>query len=360
MNGSTFFVRQVLSRLGCWGNKGCARHVFRDRNMKKLHLLPLLIVAILAAFTSCNHQVYPIANLEYRYQENMSNVDAKQTVRIYYSDSQVKNKYVDIALVSYHPILPFKSIQEKKFLKKAVKKAYKQGGNAVVIQTIGFYKIIKEDRTTGKEESFVYDMTNANKFSDGSVNMMTEDMRESSIKLFMAEIQSCIDNATEAKEFEAIADKMSILRDYYDNLSDPNPSFLESLEALRNNYYDKINDNKDKWNLNSYAYDMTLADLFTSGKLSNKSKSMQELYIDFFKKDIEKSIDESRTLEEITAIKAKINALKQYNESLPKPKGQLTEDVEDFMDDVNSQERYVLKRIEKDRKKQEKKQGKTN
>lgn len=58
MNGSTFFVRQVLSRLGCWGNKGCARHEHRDRKMKKtMKAIAILLFSItMAAMSSCSKE----------------------------------------------------------------------------------------------------------------------------------------------------------------------------------------------------------------------------------------------------------------------------------------------------------------
>ncbi len=37
-------VVKVLSRLGCWGNKSCARHVFRENHMKEIDLKAVVVL----------------------------------------------------------------------------------------------------------------------------------------------------------------------------------------------------------------------------------------------------------------------------------------------------------------------------
>lgn len=118
--------------------------------MKKLFLLLSLCVCM--TFFSCSNKVYPVSTLESNYELRMtskSELEAKNAVSIFYKESDVPVDYEVLSVNLYSPwlaipiICPRDKQIKKKLLQKAVKTAYSEGANGVIILTGSHYKAIK-------------------------------------------------------------------------------------------------------------------------------------------------------------------------------------------------------------------------
>ena len=152
--------------------------------MKKIYLL--LIVCVACVATSC-HTVYDARVMRANYDIRMNTpekLEIKSKVRLFTSDAEIPGKYEIISYNLYNPfriplLLSRKYQYNKRFYDNAVRKAYKQGGNGVVIQAGGYYKVINIidwDSDSEKAAEFVnsiLDRTLLEVFASGEIQKMT-------------------------------------------------------------------------------------------------------------------------------------------------------------------------------------------
>jgi len=203
--------------------------------MKKLYF-SFLFMAAAVLLSSCAHSVYPLDLLYSNYNNRMrspEDLTIKANVWIYFSEKDIPGEYTIISANNYSPFcfLPFKGIRVKKmnkrFLEQAVKQADKEGGNAVLIQSAGFFYVLTLKDRDGIESpaasfsSPILDMKNADIVKSGAVEMMKRGEKTRTINAFMDEIDSNIDYLQTAEEIDAIRKKIDVLSQY--NLRAKNP-----------------------------------------------------------------------------------------------------------------------------------------
>lgn len=204
----------------------------------------LIIVALATiVFSSCAHTIYPIESLYNNYQSRMrseEDLGIKAKVNIYFNEKDIKGEYTIISSNAYKPFcfLPLKPITEKKlqkrFLAEAVRQAYEQGGNAVLIQStcrstgtflvLNIIDWIADDALAASFVNPIFNMENANKVKSGALTSMKRNERTRIEKAFMSEIEVNVQNLYELKEVEAVREKIKVLSDYNLTLEKPKKS----------------------------------------------------------------------------------------------------------------------------------------
>ena len=153
--------------------------------MKKI----ILAVAVFATFilssctTSYNTRVMQ-GNYDIR-MDKAEELEIKSKVRIFLSETQIQGEYDVISYNVYKPLsIPifasYKSQILKKFYEKAVKYAYNQGGNGVVVNAAGMYKVIcirdwdSDNAQASKFVNSILDTTILDIFESGKVATMAK------------------------------------------------------------------------------------------------------------------------------------------------------------------------------------------
>lgn len=119
--------------------------------MKKFVYAAMLLLGLGMMTTSCmstydvNHQK---KTYEAQMTENKKNRSLMEKVPIYFSDVEVGKAFAVIDYCSYEPlaipiIRPEKKVLNKKYYTKAVKKAEKLQGDAIIIDTKNSFRVIK-------------------------------------------------------------------------------------------------------------------------------------------------------------------------------------------------------------------------
>ncbi len=199
----------------------------------------IIITLAVVFLSSCCHTIYPIASLEQNYHAQMrstEDLEIKSKVQIYFSEKDIKSDYTIISSNGYQPfcILPFKFIQEKKqskkFLASAVKKAYEQGGNAILVRTTGLYYVLNltnwnaDDVPAATFINPIFNMDKANEIKSGTLANMKRSERTRIENSFIDEIEANLQNIYELEEIKVIREKIKILSDYNLTLKNPKKS----------------------------------------------------------------------------------------------------------------------------------------
>ena len=204
-------------------------------------MLKNFIIVAIAAFvlSSCAHTIYPVESLYNNYNSKMRSVDEleiKSQVQIYFNEKDIKSDYTVISANSYKPfcIIPLKFVQDKaqikKFLVAAVKKAHEQGGNAILVRTVGvisYYYVLNltnwnaDDVPAALFANPIFKMDKANEVKSGALANMKRSERTRCEKAFMDEIESNLQNLYELAEVEAVRSKIKVLADYNMTLKNP-------------------------------------------------------------------------------------------------------------------------------------------
>lgn len=207
-------------------------------------MLKNFIIVAIAAFvlSSCAHTIYPVESMYNNYQSQMRSVDEleiKSKVQIYFNEKDIKSDYTVISANSYKPfcIIPLKFVQDKaqikKFLVAAVKKAHEQGGNAILVRTVGtisYYYVLNltnwnaDDVPAALFANPIFKMDKANEVKSGALASMKRSERVRHEKAFINEIESNVENLYELAEVEAVREKIQILSDYNLTLKNPQKS----------------------------------------------------------------------------------------------------------------------------------------
>lgn len=149
--------------------------------MKKLFLLAAVCSVLFS--TSCSHTLYNPKVLQGNYDVRMNDkeeLEIKSKVRIYLSEKDVQGEYEVISLNLYNPFtiplfMSHKAQMTKKFYEKAVKKAYEQGGNGIIVTAGGYYKVISiyswdsDNAAAGKFVNAILDTSLMSRFNRGEV-----------------------------------------------------------------------------------------------------------------------------------------------------------------------------------------------
>ena len=210
--------------------------------MKKL----LLLAACSIFFaTSCTHTIYNPKVLQGHYDLRMDSKDELETkskVRIYLSEKDVQGEYEIISLNLYKPftIPVFMSVKgqtNKKFYEKAVKKAYEQGGNGIIIMAGGYYKVINLynwDSDSAASEKFVnaiLDVTLLNRFKSGEIAKLAP--RE--VKRFVTdldnEVMFNLKTMRTSQEAKIVKEKIIALQSWNSSQAKPDSKLLKKTEA---------------------------------------------------------------------------------------------------------------------------------
>lgn len=197
----------------------------------------LFVIAFAAAlFASCAHSVYPVESLYSNYDLRMRSEEdlaIKGKVLVYFNERDIKSDYSIISLNTYRPtsLLPFKSVIEKKmrkrFLAEAVKKAYEEGGNAILVKSAGFFYVLNlaqwnaDDAPAANFVNPIFNMKNAELVKSGQLDGMKRSERARAEKAFINEIKDNCDNLNDLDEVEAVRTKIDILSSY--NLHQKHP-----------------------------------------------------------------------------------------------------------------------------------------
>ena len=201
-------------------------------------MLKNFIIVAIAAFvlSSCAHTIYPVESLYNNYNSQMRSVEEleiKGKVNVYFNEKDIKGEYTIISTNAYNPfcLLPLKPIYEKKmqktFLTAAVKKAYEQGGNAILVKTTGLYFVLNltnwaaDDAAAASFVNPIFNMEKADQVKSGALASMKRSERTRCEKAFIDEIESNLQNLYELPEVEAVRSKLKVLADY--NLTLKNP-----------------------------------------------------------------------------------------------------------------------------------------
>lgn len=154
---------------------------------------------------------------------------AKSNVEIFLSEADIHEEYEVLAFVRYTPFTfpifaPERPQQLKKFYKKAVLKAKELGGNGVVINTIGNFRVID---IPSRKEAEAANVPETNrimlsavlcKFEDGSIFSYQDKQKTKYVTVLEDEIESNLKVCKTMDEAEYIGRKINALKDYYSKI----------------------------------------------------------------------------------------------------------------------------------------------
>lgn len=114
--------------------------------MKKIFFS--LTLASVFALSSCQVSL-TTTKLQRKYDNALISKSIKEKITIYESESAIDKPFTVLSVNTYGPLIvipilrSYKSVMYKKFYKTAVLKANSTNGDAVLIEGVGHYKVIK-------------------------------------------------------------------------------------------------------------------------------------------------------------------------------------------------------------------------
>lgn len=222
-------------------------------NFIKLNVMKKIILAV-AVFTtfilsSCT-TTYNTRVLQGNYELRMDNaeeLEMKGKVRIFTSETDVKGEYDILSYNIYKPltipiIASYRGQTLKKFYEKAVKYAYNQGGNGIIITAAGMYKVIcihswdSDSAQSGKFVNSILDTTLLDIFESNKIATMTN--RE--VKRFKTdlvnEVNFNLKSVKTSEEIKVIGKKITALENWNNNSQKPEKRLTKQLVAYRKLY----------------------------------------------------------------------------------------------------------------------------
>ncbi len=209
--------------------------------MKKINCLMLLMLAIML-LPSCAHHVYPTKTMYTNYNLRMTSQndrEIKSKVRVYMSEAEIQGEFKVLSVNLYSPfsfVFFHDHILKKKFLEKATKKAYEEGGNAVLISAPGYFKVLNiigwdsDDAAIEDYNNPIFDTESMDIVGSGQLATMKRSDRKRHENEFMDEISAQISYAKELKEVEMLRTKVKVLNDYNLTLKRPNKSIEKAVK----------------------------------------------------------------------------------------------------------------------------------
>ena len=210
----------------------------------RIHFVATLLLGAVL-LSSCSYKIYPTSTLEFNYDVNMTSVEdlkTKSNVEIFLSEEDIQEEYEVLAFVRYSPLVlpiiaPERPQQLKKFYKKAVLKARELGGNGIIINTIGNFRVIdipsrKEvEAADAPKTSRVLTSAVLEKFEDGSI-FATEDRQKTKyLTMLEDEIKSSLRACKTMEEAEYIGRKINALKGYYDKVGKISKGMQKTIEG---------------------------------------------------------------------------------------------------------------------------------
>lgn len=255
--------------------------------MKHVYFSLLCVAALV--LTGCAHSVYPLESLYANYNNRMRSRDElelKANVWIYFNEKDIPCAYNIISANTYNPptFLPFHGIKvkkmNKKFLEQAVKQADKEGGNAILVQSAGFFYVLNMPEREGIEAPTAYfinpilDMKYADLVGGKAISTMKRNERTRTVKAFMDEIEANVEYVQDKQEVTAMRKKIDVLARY--NLKQTHPKksidkFIRKQTRKLNRIEKAINKKAGKANAATKSGSKTPS--MSSGKSSSKGKS---------------------------------------------------------------------------------------
>lgn len=205
--------------------------------MKYLYFSFVCAAALL--FAGCAQSVYPLESMYANYNNRMQSKEdlaLKANVWIYFNEKDIPCPYTVISSNTYNPfvLLPFHGLKvkkmNKKFLEQAVRQADKEGGNAVLVKSAGFFYVLNMPEREGVEApagNFVnpiFDMKYADIVGGKDIKTMKNREQTRTVNAFMDEIESNIGYIQEKKELAAVRKKISVLSNYNQKVKNPKKS----------------------------------------------------------------------------------------------------------------------------------------
>ena len=229
--------------------------------LKKIVFQLCICTLGICAFSSCAHTVYPVESLRSNYELRMRSaeeLEIKGKVLVYFNERDIKSEYSIVSVNVYKPftILPINALfvkkMTKRFLAEAVKQAYKEGGNAILIKSAGYFYVLNlvdfnaDDASAGTFSNPILNMKNAEKVKSGELSNMKRNERKRTEKTFMDEIKDNCDNITALEEIKVVRQKIEILSNYNLKLKHPK----SSIEKLVKKATKKVNRAEKRINKN--------------------------------------------------------------------------------------------------------------
>jgi hypothetical protein len=216
--------------------------------MKKICIL-FLIGCMLVA-TSCTHTLYNPKVLQGNYDLRMDSkeeLEIKNKVRIFLSEDDIQGAAYDVISVNvYRPFtiplfMSFKGKTTKKFYEKAVKKAYEQGGNAIVVTAAGMYKVLSlhdwdsDIEGAAKYINAILDTTLMDRFNNGEIAKLSPREIKRYVTDLTNEVHFNIKTMKTSVEAEVVGKKIVALQNWNNSQEKLNVKFSKRL-----NRYQKI------------------------------------------------------------------------------------------------------------------------
>lgn len=222
----------------------------------------LLFLLGLGMLSSCAYSVYPVSDLNRKYESAMQTVEeltAKSQVHIYLSESEVPGDYELISFVNWHPVIaipliaPDGSQRLKKFYKKAVLKAAELGGNAIIVTSIGEFKVINAhdlepidvEIKSGAKNDVMGSMT-LDTFTDGSINDLDKKKQSKLVDALVKEIENGLKKSKTLEETDVVSSKIEALKDYNDSAAKPSRSLSKKIKGFEKDLDDLVGDIEKK------------------------------------------------------------------------------------------------------------------
>lgn len=243
----TFLVRSLLNSIDtihafiCYL---CKSHYYNPHNMKTKLFISLPLICLLS---SCAIAIR-IPDMEERYNQRMTTPEelaAKSHVQIFLNEKDVPCDYTVIALVKYKPLtmpifMPEISKMRNNFYKKSVIKAVELGGDAIIVEGMGFCKVISapelrndtatgQERTNGQMSSLVLEM-----FESGSFDSLSTKEKQKVAKSFQEEIEKDIEKCVTHENVAVVSHKIDLLEGYFVSVGQK----TKRIEALRKDLND--------------------------------------------------------------------------------------------------------------------------
>jgi len=207
----------------------------------------LAISLVTFLFTSCAHSVYPTISLYNSYNSKMKSdeeLEIKGKVNIYFSEKDIDGEYEIISLNTYKPtsLFPFPKVimkkMTKKFLKEAVLKAYEEGGNAILVQSAGFFYVLNlknwvaDDAPAASFLNPIFDMKLSEEIKSGALSTLKRNARVRKEKAFIEELNSNVENMVNLEEIAAVRKKIAVLSDYNHTLKHPQSAYEKKVKKF--------------------------------------------------------------------------------------------------------------------------------
>ena len=198
--------------------------------MNKILSYFLSFIAMTMIMSSCSYKVYPLQELESRYEKRMETVQemqAKSHIHIFHSEEEIPCDYKILSYVGYGPLItipiiaPIRRQMLNKFYKKAVLKAEELGGNGIIIINISWFKIIYAENLdkikVGETQIDPNRQGNTilDPFLDGSVLKLDKKKKANYVDGLRESIEESIKNCKTHDDVKEIAKKINALEEFY-------------------------------------------------------------------------------------------------------------------------------------------------